>query len=553
MNTPASVLVVDDNESNRRMLVHRLEAEGYAVATAVDGQEALDQIEPDRFDLILLDLMMPKIDGREVLRRLKADESLRHIPVIVLSALDELDAIVACLEMGAEDYLTKPFNATILKARITASLERKRMHDALAGQVQTTAEELLQTNQVLERRLVELAGMIDVAKSVISELELNALLTGIMELSKKVVNAEASSLLVADPETKLLRFVVATGKAGSAISGATVEQGHGIAGYVGQTGESLLIPNAYEDRRFDPSYDQQTGFRTRSIITVPLKTSEGIVGVVQVINKVGGAAFDQHDLEVFESFASMASISLQNAKLFDRIKTMADDLRDALEKERWLSIEKEKMGAYIPKHVVDEISRNREEKLALGGKTVIATVLFSDIQGFTRLAETREPQRVVSFLNEYMTAMTRVIEDEGGIIDKFIGDGIMALFLPRDEDDNHALRAVRSGVGMQRRLAELKASWAATRPEVADLQVRIGINSGEVVAGNIGSETRMDYTVVGDNVNLASRVESNGRGSEVHISESVYDAVKGDVGTKSLGAITVKNRVQPVQIYSVDL
>ena len=552
MNTPAAVLVVDDNEMNRRVLVHRLEAQGYAVSTAVDGQDALDQITPGRFDLILLDLVMPRIDGREVLRRLKADESLRHIPVIVLSALDELDAIVACLEMGAEDYLTKPFDATILKARISASLGRKRFHDSLQGEVTTTAQELRETNQLPERRLVELAGMIDVAKSVISELDLNALLTGIMELSKKVVNAEASSLLVADPDTKLLRFVVATGRAGRAISGATVEPGRGIAGYVGQTGESLLIQNAYEDPRFNPSYDQQTGFRTRSIITVPLKTVEGIVGVVQVINKASGATFDQHDLEVFESFASMASISLQNAKLFARIKTMADDLRDALEKERWLSIEKEKMGAYIPKHVVDEISRNREEKLALGGKTVFATVLFSDIQGFTRLAETREPQRVVSFLNEYMTAMTRVIEEEGGIIDKFIGDGIMALFLPRDEDDNHALRAVRSGVGMQRRLAELKASWATTRPEVAEMQVRIGINSGEVVAGNIGSQTRMDYTVVGDNVNLASRVESNGRGSEVHISEAVYAAVKDDVSTKNLGAITVKNRVQPVQIYSVE-
>jgi adenylate cyclase len=249
----------------------------------------------------------------------------------------------------------------------------------------------------------------------------------------------------------------------------------------------------------------------------------------------------------------MASISLQNAKLFDQIKTMADDLREALEKERWLSIEKEKMGAYIPKHVVDEITRNREAKLALGGKTVRATVLFSDIQGFTRMAETREPQRVVGFLNEYMTAMTQVIEAEGGIIDKFIGDGIMAIFLSTYDGDNHALRAVRAGIGMQRRLAELKHASTESRPELAVLQVRIGINTGEVVAGNIGSETRMDYTVVGDNVNLASRVESNGRGGEVHISEAVYLDVKDEVKTRSLGPITVKNRVQPVQVYSVDI
>ena len=208
------------------------------------------------------------------------------------------------------------------------------------------------------------------------------------------------------------------------------------------------------------------------------------------------------------------------------------------------------MGAYIPKHVVDEIEKNREQKLALGGKTIRATVLFSDIQGFTRLAETREPQRVVSFLNEYMTAMTQVIEQEGGIIDKFIGDGIMAIFIPTYDGDNHALRAVRAGVGMQQRLVLLKAQWAESRPELVDLQTRVGLNTGEVVAGNIGSETRMDYTVVGDNVNLASRVESNGRGGEVHMSEAVYLDVKDEVKTRNLGSITVKNRVQPVQVYA---
>jgi adenylate cyclase len=567
MNTPPAVLVVDDSESSRELLTRRLAEQGYTVAVAVDGQDALDQLAARPFDLVLLDIVMPRVDGREVLARLKADPALRHVPVIVLSMLDDAGVFVECLQAGAEDYLQKPINATILNARVGASLARKRLHDedearrrtleafneTLERRVEEATASLQQTNRVLERRLMELAGMIDVARSIISVLDLRALLTGIMDLSKRVVNAEASSLLIADPETRTLRFHVAAGGSGTRILGETVEFGRGIAGTVALTGESVLIPDAYQDPRFDPSYDGRTGFRTHSILTVPLKTSEGVIGVVQALNKLDGTAFDQHDLELFESFASMAGISLQNAKLFDQVKTMADDLRAALEKERWLSIEKEKMGAYIPKHVVDEITRNREAKLALGGKTVRATILFSDIQGFTRLAETLEPQRVVAFLNEYMTAMAQVIEEEGGIIDKFMGDGIMAIFLPADEHDNHALRAVRAGIRMQRRLAELKATGAAGHPELARLQARIGVNTGEVVAGNIGSETRMDYTVVGDNVNLASRVESNGRGGEVHISEAVHLAVKDEVKTRSLGAITVKNRVQPVQIYSVDV
>lgn len=150
----------------------------------------------------------------------------------------------------------------------------------------------------------------------------------------------------------------------------------------------------------------------------------------------------------YNGSTSQASGALENARLYERTKAMAEDLRQALEKERWLSIEKQKIGAYIPKQLMDDISRNREQKLALGGKTVWATILFSDIVGFTRLAETMESQQVVSFLNVYMTAMTHIIEAEGGLIDKFIGDGIMAIFTPLSEADNHALWAMRAGIRM---------------------------------------------------------------------------------------------------------
>ena len=147
--------------------------------------------------------------------------------------------------------------------------------------------------------------------------------------------------------------------------------------------------------------------------------------------------------------------------------------------------------------------------------------------------------------------MADVVEAEGGIVDKFIGDGVMAVFLPRDETDNHALRAVRASIRMQQELGTIKRRWRATRPEVAELLVRVGINTGEMVAGNIGSETRMDYTVIGDNVNVASRIESNGVGGQVHISEATYKMLCNLIPALPRGPIQVKNRVQPVQIYSV--
>ncbi len=123
------ILVVDDIAANRELLASRLELQGYAVTTAENGREALEKLHTDTFDLVLLDIMMPEIDGYEVLKRLKADEKLQHVPVIMISALSELESVAKCIELGADDYLPKPFNPTLLKARISASLEKKRGHD----------------------------------------------------------------------------------------------------------------------------------------------------------------------------------------------------------------------------------------------------------------------------------------------------------------------------------------------------------------------------------------------------------------------------------------
>ncbi len=561
----AEILLVEDDPLSRHMLSRRLRRQGYTIDSAENGRQALEILETQQFDLVLLDISMPEINGYQVLEHVKKDKTLCHIPVIMISAFDEMDSVVRCIELGAEDYLAKPVNLVLLKARVGACLEKKRLHDqkeaslqqlkgfneTLEQRVHDATSTIEEYTHLLERRLREMEAMSAVSLAITSVMDVDAVLEMIMDKSKEVVGAEAGSLLLLDKNSGNLRFHVAQGEAGAALKAATVELGQGIAGWVAQTGEPLLVPDAYQEPRFDPSYDTKSGYQTRSILTVPLQGKDGVTGVVQVVNKSSQQAFDEHDLKLFLSFASQASVALENAELYERTKAMAEDLRESLEKERWLSIEKQKMGAYIPKHVVDEISRHREEKLALGGKIMRATILFADIVGFTRLSEAMEPQKVVSFLNDYMTAMATLIEEEGGIIDKFIGDGIMAIFTPLDEADNHALRAVRSGIRVQQRLSELRITWETSRPEVKRLQVRVGVNTGEVVSGNIGSETRMDYTVVGDNVNVASRIEAACHPGQVYISESTYLDVQDDITATKIEPLYVKNRVQPVQTYAV--
>ena len=151
MNTPAKILVVDDTEMNRDMLCALLEADGHQSATAVNGRIALEAIKNNSYDLILLDVMMPEMNGYQVLEQLKSDATLRDIPVIVLSALDEIGSVVRCIELGAEDYLPKPFDPVLLRARIGACLEKKRLRDELAQWNSTLEQRVQDQLRQLER------------------------------------------------------------------------------------------------------------------------------------------------------------------------------------------------------------------------------------------------------------------------------------------------------------------------------------------------------------------------------------------------------------------
>jgi adenylate cyclase len=432
-----------------------------------------------------------------------------------------------------------------------ANQELGRFNADLEERIDEATADVQSKNELLTRRVRELDALHNVAMALTSEIRIAGLLERIMHVSKDVMHAEAGSILLLDETKKSLNFFMVSGSGSGALKPLSVNVGSGIAGHVAQTGDSLRVRDVYEDPRFDPTFDERTGSRSKSMLATPILNKGEVVGVLQVINNVEHAEFDEHDLDLFKSLASSIGVALENAKLFEQTKAMADDLRDALEQERRLSIEKEKMGAYIPKHVVDEISRNREQKLALGGKMVRGTVLFSDLKGFTKMAENMEAQRLIGLLNLYMTAMTDIIESEQGTIDKFLGDGIMATFTVLDENDCAATRAIRVGIRMQSRLTELRGQWKSTHPEASNLEMRVGINTGDMVAGNIGSETRMEFTVIGDNVNVASRIEAACSPGQVWVSDSTYLDAHGEFEATRMEPIQVKNRTQPVQIYAI--
>ncbi|MCM8781226.1 MAG: CHASE2 domain-containing protein, partial [Candidatus Omnitrophica bacterium] len=223
---------------------------------------------------------------------------------------------------------------------------------------------------------------------------------------------------------------------------------------------------------------------------------------------------------------------------------------------RYFTEEKEKLwikqafSHYLSKEVINELMSN-PSKLKLGGERRTVTVLFSDVRGFTSFSESHQPEEVVSMLNEILSEQVEVVFKYNGTLDKFVGDELMAFFgAPGDIHINdHALVAVRTALDIQSKMRKLQEKWTGEKKEV--LSIGIGINTGDVVVGNMGSSERMDYTVIGDSVNLAARLCSAAGKGEIIISEFTYEKVKDKIIVDKLEPITVKGKSKPVSIYRV--
>ena len=336
----ARLLIVDDNKVNRLLLSRNVVLQGHRFALAENGRVALEMLHSEPFDLLLLDIEMPELDGFAVLERLKSDPKLRDLPVIVTSSVEGLDNIVRCIGLGAEDYLPKPVNPVLLKARIGASLEKKRLRD--------------------EQR----------------------------ELLRRFATSEVAQDL------------------------------------------------------------QQSGF-------------------------------------------------------------------------------------------------------ALGGKRVHASVMFSDIRGFTALCESQPPEETIELLNTYYMLMFDAISCHGGVVTLMIGDGLMALFGAPVPLRDSAGSAVAAALEMMELIEQLNRERNAASK--APISIGVGIATGEVVAGYTGTQQRATYTCIGDTVNLASRLEAHTKevSRGVLIDETTQIALGDGEPTEALGEVSFKGKANAVKIFAV--
>lgn len=270
-----------------------------------------------------------------------------------------------------------------------------------------------------------------------------------------------------------------------------------------------------------------------STLCVPLWTGESIIGILSLDSTRPTKVFTQDDLELLLAVAHQAAVGIERG----RLSQLVESERQA----------KAYLSKYLDNRIVEQISRRGDGEDPLAPTERVVTVLFSDIVSFTKICEGLPPVQVAGFISEYLTTMTEIVFAHGGTIDKYIGDAIMALFGAPIPSADSGVAAIRAALEMRDRIREFRRP----KPGGAALRVRVGINTGLVVVGNIGSARRMEYTAIGDAVNVAARLQAFARPNEICIDETTFSQTGGAFQVEEIGAIDVRNRAEPVAVYKI--
>ena len=297
---------------------------------------------------------------------------------------------------------------------------------------------------------------------------------------------------------------------------------------------ALLSQDAAADEQF-AGVDSIVSQGVRSTICAPLVAETRVHGALYADRLDPFSAFKPDDLELISAVAAQTAIAVENARAHERLA------REEVARANY--------SRFLPEYVVKQMLDN-PESFKLGGVSQTITILFADIRGFTRISEHAPPERIVNLLNRYFSAMTDIIFAHGGTLDKYLGDGLMALFGAPTTTPDDANNALNAAVAMQRRV--LGINMELREEGLPEIGVGMGLHTGEVVVGYIGSERRSEYTAIGDAVNTCARLESNARGGEILMSDATAKAARSRYKLKPRDPITVKNREQPVVLWEVD-
>ena len=297
---------------------------------------------------------------------------------------------------------------------------------------------------------------------------------------------------------------------------------------------ALLSQDAITDEQFRGAHSIVSQ-GIRSTICAPLITESNVHGVVYADRLDPFSTFSSDDLELISAVAAQTAVTVETVKAHRRLA------REEVARANY--------SRFMPEYVVRQLLEN-PDSFRLGGVNQIVTVMFSDIRGFTAISENEKPEKIVGLLNKFFSAMSEIIFANGGTLDKYTGDGLMAIFGAPNATPEDAENAMKTAVAMQQRLVTLNDELETQG--YARITMGVGLHTGEATIGYIGSQKRSEYTAIGDTVNLASRLESNAKGGQILISEATAQGGGNLFSLISREPLTVKNRLQPINLFEVE-
>jgi adenylate cyclase len=371
-----------------------------------------------------------------------------------------------------------------------------------------------------------------------STFDIDQVLKHTMDMVRVIMNVEAGSLLLLHENE--LEFRVAFNLNMETMRKSRLKLGQGIAGYAATCGKSIIVNDVVKSPHFSQEIDRITGFRTKSALCVPIISQGKVLGVIELLNKIPGD-FSSSDEHLLQSIASSVSIAMENARLYQETVSMT-------EHERGI---RQMFQKFVPKEVVDKIIHGEQF-----GKTVIdelrtLTLLNIDIRGFSRLATKIGPQKTVSMLNYFFSTMGGIVFNHRGIVDKYLGDGFLAIFgapLPSPTDADNAIEAA----------LEMKQSIETVSDYFVEkigtpLVIGISIHTGEVVIGNIGFDKKIDYTVIGDPVNTVFRLQSLAKSiaNGILISEKTHSISQSNLIVREFGTYKIDSTLGDLKVFEL--
>ncbi|GAB4180699.1 MAG: hypothetical protein Fur006_15190 [Coleofasciculaceae cyanobacterium] len=471
------ILVVDDNPDNLDLLFFFLSDANFKVEVATNGKNALQMIDKSQPDLILLDVMMPGIDGFEICRRLKANESSKDIPVIFMTALSETEDKVKGFSVGAVDYITKPVQEEVLKARITTHLTIRNLNRSLIEQNQRLQEEIRQRQKKEEE----------------------------LRLSNQAIAASTDGIVIADARKPDMPIT-----------------------YVNPAFERLTGYSAQEvigrNCRFLQGND--TDQPALDELREALREGKGCKVVLANYRKDGTGFWNELSISpIYDTDGNLTH--------FVGIQSNITDRKLAQEALRFQQEQTEKLLLNIlPEPIAEQL---KQEPNTIADSFEEVSVLFADLVGFTEFSSRRSAHELVEFLNEIFSEFDQLVEKHGLEKIKTIGDAYMVVAgLPMPRSD-HADAIAQMALDMQQALDKVNAKTGES------FSMRIGINSGSVVAGVIGLK-KFSYDLWGDTVNTASRMESLGIPGTIQVTAQTYEQLQDKFLFEERGVISVKGK-----------